>query len=186
MNFLCVLESNHCHIRYLFDFSFSKECIKFEISSIRQNQKSEYVHINTTFQNETTLDVEADLLQSFVNPACNIEITKWSRGRSLTNIFNTTIRFCEMERLSSRDLFVKAIREFFLKLTNFTLTCPLASGRYSAKVRTKFARTLFPLRLFYEKDSFISLHFRFYEQIPRGNYTYLAEYLTNGLIKRYC
>lgn len=166
--------------------SFSKECIRFEIASIRAGQKTGYVHINTTFHNETFVDIDVDLLQTYVNPTWSIEVTRWSLGGSVTNIFNISIRVCEMERLSTRDIFAKAVREGVLKLSNFTLTCPIAAGRYFVRGGAKMMRTLFPLRLFYEKNTYISLYFRFYEQIPRGNYTFLAEYLTNGVIKRYC
>lgn len=164
----------------------SKECFKLEFAGIRHGQNSRYVHININFQNETFIDVNVDLLQSYVNPTWEIQATRWNLGRVSTKIFNTSIRVCEIERLSTRNLYMKAIRESVLKVTNFKLTCPIASGQYFMRIGTKIFRTIFPLRLFYEKNTFLSIYCRFYEQVPMGNYTLLAEYFVNTVIKRYC
>lgn len=64
-----------------------------------------------------------------------------------------------MERLSTSDLLVKAICEFVFKVSNFMLACPVL---LDGVLQEWGLRTLFPLRLSYEKDTFISLLFRVY------------------------
>lgn len=91
-----------------------------------------------------------------------------------------------MIRFSPRNPFVNALMAVIRELTNFTLTCPLRANGFFVRLDASNLKRLFPIRAFYEPNTFIHVHNRFYEQVPKGNFTLLAELVLNCVIKRYC
>lgn len=132
------------------------------INSFSHGQKNGYVIVNVTAANSTYMNFQADLLRPSSNPTWVAEVYKWSLSRGPTLLFNVSIRACEMQRFATRNPFTNALREFTRDLTNFSFTCPLEANRY-----------------------FVNLD-RFYEQVPKGNNTLLAEVALNFIVKSYC
>lgn len=155
------------------------------MTAFRNGQKDGHVNINIFAANSTYFAAHVDLLQSYVNPTWNIEFYKLSSVLGSTLLSNISIRVCEMLRFSSRNLFVNAFMEVVREFTNFTLTCPLRANRFFVHLDTNNMKRLFPIRLFYEPNTFIQVRNEFYEQAPKGNFTLLAEFVLNCVIKRY-
>lgn len=160
--------------------------MRVEILSIRHGQVGGYVNISSTFLNKTFIDIQIDLLRTLVNPTWGIEFTRWGPILSSINLFNTTMSVCDVERLSRRNLFLKMFRTVARGVTNFTLACPLPARRYSLRFSMANVKKIFPEHLFYQENTFLTVIDRFYEQIPKGNYTLFAQILFNYQIKRYC
>lgn len=156
------------------------------INSFSHGHKSGYVHINVTAANSTYMATQIDLLQSYMNPTWNIEVYRWSLIRGPTLLFYISIRTCEIKRFPPRNPFLNASLELAQKFTNFTLTCPLRADSYFVLLDFKSLWKIFPVRVFYQPETFIHSHQRFYEQAPKGNYTLLAEFQVNFIIGFYC
>lgn len=157
-----------------------------ELFSFRYGQIDGYTNINVAFFNETFIDVRVDILQTLMKPTWGIELTRWRPGQNPTIFFNTTVLLCDMDRLSRRNLFLKAFYESAKGMTNFTLRCPLASGRYFIRISMNGVKRIFPGRLLYQENTFLTIFHRLYEQIPKENYTLFAHALVNCGIKRFC
>ncbi|XP_037923169.1 uncharacterized protein LOC119659253 isoform X2 [Hermetia illucens] len=163
-----------------------KECMRGELLSMRHEQIGGYVNIFSTFLNETFAEGKIDLFQTLVNPTLGIELTRWGLVESSTNLFNSSILICEIERMSRVNLFTKVFGEVVKKMTNFTLTCPLPAGVYFVRLGVDDLKRIFPLRLLYRENTFLTALAQFYEQKQKGDYTLFGQALFNFQIKRYC
>lgn len=157
-----------------------------ELLSFRYGQIGGYCNVDSFFFNETFVDIEIDVLQTLEKPTWSIELTRWGPGQSSTTFFNTTVLACQVDRLSRRNLFLKAFHESARWMTNFTLACPLASGRYFIRTGVDTFKKIFPGRLLYQQNTFLTVYHRFYEQIQKKNSTLFAQMLVNFEIKRFC
>lgn len=179
VNFQILLE--HAQI-----FHFFQECLRIDILNIRHEQIGGYINITSTFLNDTFVDIRFDLLQTLANPTWGIEFTRWGPGQSSTNLFNTSILICQVERLSRRNLYLKMFRDSAKGMTNFTFACPLPAGRYFMRFGMDGIKSIFPGRLFYQENTFLTIIDRFYEQIQKGNHILFAQILYTYQIKRFC
>lgn len=167
-------------------FHFFQECLRIDILNIRHEQIGGYINITSTFLNDTFVDIRFDLLQTLANPTWGIEFTRWGPGQSSTNLFNTSILICQVERLSRRNLYLKMFRDSAKGMTNFTFACPLPAGRYFMRFDMDGIKSIFPGRLFYQENTFLTIIDRFYEQIQKGNHILFAQILYTYQIKRFC
>lgn len=175
--------SSVCKILFIETFSFQQACSSIEFNAFRSGQKSEYVKINMAWINESGVMMYVDILQSCVNPTWNIEISKYNSIHGSTMMmFNTTSRTCDLERFSIQNPFTKAFKVVAYQMTNFSLICPLPAGRYMVSARTNKIRNFFPLRLFHQPNTIIGVHMRFFDQVPKGNFTFWAETLFIGRV----
>lgn len=158
-----------------------------EITSFRGGQQSQYIRMNTTYANETFLMAYFDFVETYVNPIYRIYVTRWTSIRTpVLQLFNASIRVCDMERFSSRNPFIKAFTTVAQKMSNVTLTCPLKAGMYFVKIRTGGLRNIFPLRLLYQSDSYLTVHLALFNEVQKGNLTFLADYLINSIVTSDC
>lgn len=127
-----------------------------------------------------------DILQSCVNPTWTIGLSKHNNIRGSTIMFNASSRTCDLERFSIRNQFAKAFKAVAYQMTNFSLICPLPAGRYMIGPRMDRIKSIFPLRLFYQPNTITSIHMRFYDQVPTGNFTFWAELLFIGQVRIDC
>ncbi|XP_037924502.1 uncharacterized protein LOC119660168 [Hermetia illucens] len=163
-----------------------RTCLRVEFNALRSGQNSEYVKINTAWINESGIMMYIDILQSCVNPTWTIGLSKHNNIRGSTIMFNASSRTCDLERFSIRNQFAKAFKAVAYQMTNFSLICPLPAGRYMIGPRMDRIKNIFPLRLFYQPNTITSIHMRFYDQVPKGNFTFWAELLFIGQVRIDC
>lgn len=127
-----------------------------------------------------------DLLREMKNPIINMEGTALRSEKRPLKLFKTSLPVCHIARLATRNDFTKLFLEAFRRISNFTFRCPIRPGKYYIAANTTAFQGLFPLKLIVEPNMFIQVHYRFYEETPKKNFTYLANQVVQYVIKTDC
>lgn len=121
--------------------------------------------MSSNFLNATFVDLRINLLQTLMKPSWGIELTRWGPSQGTNIFFNTTILICKMDRMAITNLSLHAFREVAKTMSNIPLTCPLPAGHYFIRFNMDGLRRIFPARILFQENTFITTIYRFYEKI---------------------
>lgn len=130
--------------------------------------------------------MDVSILHNIQNPTWGVKISKLNDNGSSQLLWNSTMRLCDMARRAPRNPIIAAVIRLVPLWSNFTMVCPLSVGNFYVRANIKSLGDEFPLRLFYELNSYVIVMLTLYEQIPLGNLTKIAYSQWNLLINKKC
>lgn len=153
---------------------------------MRHGENREYTHLNTTFFNDTLILTFVDLFFELSTTLVKVETTAVSNAGRSQQLFKRDLRICQTTPSSRRNPMTNALLETFRRVSNFTLKCPFPAGQYYLAINTLAFEHLFPINLAYKPSSYLRSHLCFYEEKPKKNLTYLADFMLQFVIVSDC
>lgn len=130
--------------------------------------------------------VNAEVFQSLKNPVWGLEVSRWSSDKGTKMFWNNTLRVCDLLRRAPRNPILSTAINLVPIVSNISILCPFPSGRHYVHINALRANDYIPLRLFYQPGSYVFVFLRFFDELTKGNQTFLAFYRASLVIRNNC